>query len=537
MLKRAISQSNVLILSAGGMIGASWLFSPYISAKMAGPYALVAWLIISVFMFFIALPLCELGTIFPMAGGLINYPNITHGRGFGFLFSWTTWLAYVVCAPIEVQAVMQYASHFFPQLVDKSLVGLHLSNLGLFVAITLMFLLTLINCFGVKLFAKCNTVVSIFKFLVPTLTIIAFFTVAPSLTHHLEFHRPYREDWQHIFSTLSFGGIAFAFTGFQNGLLMAGEIEHPEKAIPLSLLGAVLIGFVIYTTLQWGFIIAIPDTAIVDGGWEHLSFAGDSAPLVGLALLLGLGGIAGLLMIDASVSPLGTTLVYSAATARILYAMGMNHELPRWISRLNRYKVPAFALFLNLGVGALSFLPFSGWQSMVAFLSSCSILSYLIGPMCLLSIRSYRDDLNAGFRLKAVRLICFIGFYAGMLMLLWCGFSILWKLCLAILIGIVLHVIADKRALVYKNWLVWFFAFAVLMLSTAYCSSYGGIGRLIFPYDLLLMLPISFCLLQLSIKLAIKKRILYLPRYAREHLMDTQIKKPQIIFGVESQTG
>jgi amino acid transporter len=521
MLKRAISKSNVLILSAGGMIGASWLFSPYISAKIAGPYALLAWLIISFFMFFIALPLCELGTLFPMAGGMINYPNITHGRGFGFLFSWISWLSYVVCAPIEVQAVMQYASHFLPQLVDKSKIGFHLSNLGLFISITLMFLVTFINFFGVKLFAKCNFVVSIFKFLVPTLAIFAFFTVAPSLTHHLEFHRLHQADWHHIFSTLSYGGVAFAFTGFQNGLLMAGEIEHPEKALPLSLLGSVLMGFIIYAALQWSFIVAIPDTALKNG-WEYLNFTGDSGPLVGLAITLGLGGVAILLMIDASVSPLGTTLVYSAATARILYAMGMNRELPKKIARLNQYKVPVVALMVNFLVGSLSFLPFSGWQAMVAFLSSCSILSYLIGPICLLSIRYFRDDLYSGFRLKAVRLVCFIGFYAGMLMLLWSGFNILWKLCLAILVGIILHLFADKRALVYKNWIIWFFVFALIILSMSYLSTFGGIALVVFPYDLLVMLPISYILLKLSVMVAVKKRILHLPRNVREQMVATK---------------
>lgn len=36
MLKRDISTTNVLIAAAGGMIGSGWLFSPYISAQIAG---------------------------------------------------------------------------------------------------------------------------------------------------------------------------------------------------------------------------------------------------------------------------------------------------------------------------------------------------------------------------------------------------------------------------------------------------------------------------------------------------------------------
>lgn len=150
MLKRVISKGNLLLLSAGGMVGASWLFSPYISAQIAGPWAMLSWLIASVFMLFIALPLCELSALFPMAGGMVNYPGLTHGRGVGFLFSWTSWLAYVVCSPIEVQAVMQYASYFFPSLVNTQKAGLHLSTWGTWVAILVMFLVTLVNYFGVR---------------------------------------------------------------------------------------------------------------------------------------------------------------------------------------------------------------------------------------------------------------------------------------------------------------------------------------------------------------------------------------------------
>lgn len=507
MLKRAITKGNLLLMSAGGMVGASWLFSPYISVKMAGPYAMLAWFIISFFMLLIALPLCELGVLFPIAGGMVNYPNLTHGRGFGFLFAWISWLAYVVCAPIEVQAVLQYASHFFPSLVDHTQVGLHLSQKGIVSAIAILLLMTFINTLGIQLFIHCNRVISIFKFIVPSCAILGFFTVAPSLTHHMEFHLPTTEDFHGIFSALSLGGIVFAFTGFQNGLMMAGEVKEPSKSLPLSLLGAVLVGFVLYSLLQWAFIVAIPDTALAQG-WSNLNFAGDSGPLVGLSLVLGLSGIAMLLMIDASVSPLGTTLVYSAATARILYALGLQKDIPTCVSRLNRFKVPAVALMINFVVGSLSFLPFSGWQNMVAFLSSCSILSYLIGPICLLSFRYYRPYENKGFRLKGANLVCFLGFYAGMLMLLWCGFEIIWKLAAAISFGVVIHIFAEKKMQGLETWLLWFIAFFTLLLPISYMSTFGGIGLLKFPVDLLLMLPVSYFLLKISVRFSEPSKIL-----------------------------
>jgi amino acid transporter len=520
MLERAISKGNLLLMSAGSMVGASWLFSPYISVKMAGTYAMLAWFIAAVFMFIIALPLCELGSLFPIAGGMVNYPNMTHGRGFGFLFSWVSWLAYVVCGPIEVQAVMQYASHFFPSLVDKSLPGFHLSDFGIFCAIATLMLITVINSLGLRLFIHCNRFISIFKFIVPTCAIIGFFIVAPSFTHHMEWRLPNQQDFYGICSALSLGGIAFAFTGFQNGLMMAGEVKNPAKALPLSLLGAVVVGFFLYSSLQWSFIIAVPDTALVQG-WQNLSFTGDSGPLVGLALVLGLVGVATLLMIDASVSPLGTTLVYSAATARILYAMGMNKDLPKKVSKLNRYKVPAFALIINFLVGALSFLPFSGWQNMVAFLSSCSILSYLIGPICLLSFRYHRPDVDGGFRLKGAKLFCFLGFYAALLMLIWCGFDIVWKLAVAIVIGVVLHLIADKKSLKEEKWLLWFVMFFSMMIPISYLSHFGGISKLSLLETFIILLPVSYILLSFAVKFAIPDAIQTLSIYTQNASNDS----------------
>jgi amino acid transporter len=499
MLKRAISNGNLLLMSAGSMVGASWLFSPFISVKMAGTYAMLAWIIAALFMFLIALPLCELSTLFPVAGGMVNYPNMTHGRGFGFLFSWISWLAYVVCGPIEVQAVMQYSSHFFPSLVDHSQEGFHLSHFGTACAIATLFLITLINSFGIQLFIHCNRLISIFKFIVPTCAIFSFFTVAPSLSHHMHWQVPKQQDLIGIFSALSLGGIAFAFTGFQNGLIMAGEVKNPIKALPMSMLGAVLIGFVLYSSLQWGFIIAIPDTALTHG-WENINFAGDSGPLVGLALILGLVGIASLLMIDASVSPLGTALVYSAATARILYAMGLNKDIPKSVSKLNRYQVPALAMGINFSVGALSFLPFSGWQNMVAFLSSCSILSYLIGPMCLMAFRTHRPEVKAGFHLKCATFFCFLGFYAGLLMMLWCGFEIIWKLALAILMGVIVHVFADSKSMKHQSYLFWFGLFFIFLLPLSYFGSFGGVKTLSLLEQFLALLPITYILMRFSVE-------------------------------------
>ncbi|CDZ78859.1 L-aspartate transporter [Legionella massiliensis] len=497
MLKRDISRTNVLIAAAGGMIGSGWLFSPFISAQMAGSNALISWIIAAVFMLFIALPLCELGAMFPISGGMTNYPSFTHGNDVGFLFAWTSWLSYVVMTPIEIQAILQYSSHFFPSLIIHEAETFTLSGIGYVFAMGIMLFVVLLNSYGIKMLAECNKIASIIKFLVPSIAIVSLLCSAPSMAN-IEINLTDKNSWVQIFTALSAGGVAFAFTGFQNGLMLAGEVQNPQRNIPIAILGAVLIGFVLYFMLQLSFLVAIPKSYLSQG-WQNLSFPGDSGPLVGLTLLLGLGVVAMLLMFDAAFSPFGTTLVYTAATSRILYGMSLNKHLPKVFLKLNRHKIPYVTLYANLLVGLFSFLPFPGWQKMVAFLSSCSILSYGIGPICLLAMRKLQPERHRPFKLSASLFFCHLAFYACNLMLYWCGFDILWKLDLALLIGFIINLVYQKRRLSECTpSLLWFAAYMGSILCLSYLGSFGGIQRLQFPFDIFIILPLSMVVLHFS---------------------------------------
>lgn len=497
MLKRDISTINILIASAGGMVGSGWLFSPFISAQIAGGNALVSWVIAAVFMLFIALPLCELGTMFPVSGGMSNYPTYTHGTEVGFLFSWAAWLSYVVMTPIEIQAILQYSSHFFPSLIAHDSATLELTGIGYAVAISIMLFIVILNSYGIKMLVECNKYASIIKFILPSIAITALLYSAPSMSN-ATINLTDKQSWVDIFTALSAGGIIFAFTGFQNGLVLAGEVKNPQRNIPIAILGAVLIGLVLYFMLQLSFLVAVPQKYLVNG-WHALSYPGDSGPLVGLTLLLGLGTVALLLMIDAAFSPFGTTLIYTAATSRILYGMSLNHHLPELFLKVNRHKIPYITLYANLLVGVFSFLPFSGWQKLVAFLSSASILSYSIGPICLLAMRHLQPHTKRPFKLAAATFCSHVAFYLCNLMLYWSGFAILWKLDVALVIGLATSLIYHRKSLFACDAsLGWFLSYMGTLLLISYLGSFGGIGVLQMPMDMLCILPFSIIMLYLS---------------------------------------
>src|SRR5579862_8903360 len=116
-LNRRFSPINLLMLSINGMVGSAWLFAPLYAAKIAGSAAIIAWLIGGIATTIIALTFAELSVMFPVAGGSAQIPRMSHGALTSFMISFVAWLSALTMAPIEVQAILQYASNYFTSLV------------------------------------------------------------------------------------------------------------------------------------------------------------------------------------------------------------------------------------------------------------------------------------------------------------------------------------------------------------------------------------------------------------------------------------
>src|SRR5204863_6758453 len=92
---------------------------PLYAAKIAGPAAMISWLIGGVAAILIAFTFAELSTMLPVAGGTAHIPQLSHGAFASFILTWIAWITALLFAPIEVQAVLQYASLFYPALMHE----------------------------------------------------------------------------------------------------------------------------------------------------------------------------------------------------------------------------------------------------------------------------------------------------------------------------------------------------------------------------------------------------------------------------------
>src|SRR5205085_3600279 len=97
--------------------------------------------------------------------------------------------------------------------------------------------------------------------------------------------------------------------------------------------------------------------------------------------------LAALLYTDAVVSPFGTGLLYTASSARLSYALGRQGFVPtllRWVSGRG---VPWVSIVFACAAGCVFFLPFPGWQSLVGFVTSATVLMYASAPLSLAALR------------------------------------------------------------------------------------------------------------------------------------------------------
>ena len=503
-LHRRFSPLHMLLLSVNGMIGSAWLFAPLYAAKLAGPAVIISWLLGGAATVLIALTFAELSTMLPIAGGTTRFAQLSHGVITGYVISWVSWLSCVTMAPIEVQAVLQYASTFFPSLTH-SLHGMPvLTGTGMLFATLIMLGLCIINVASFKGLIGFNFVLFTFKVLVIFATIFFLIKTQFHTNNFVGLGNFKSLNWPGILAAIASGGVAFAFTGFKHGVELAGEASNAQVTIPVAVVGSVLCCLVMYLGLQVAFIGALNPGDFAQG-WDKLSFSGDIGPFVGIAGILGLFLLVKFLYMDAVVSPLGAGLIYVTSTARIIYAMSKNGYLPQFLTKLNKESMPIAAIALNFVVGMFLFLPLPGWQTMVSFLVSAVVISYAMGPIALLSLRRQLPNQERHFRLPMANVLCLIAFYCCNLISYWTGWETISRLGTAILIGLIFLLIAYLRGKVNPKTLglrslFWLLPYLSGLTLISYLGSFGGKQFITFGWDFLTIGVFSIIILILALK-------------------------------------
>jgi len=428
-LRRALSFQDLFMISFGGVVGSGWLFAVSFAGELAGPASIVAWVICGIFMMAIGLCFAEVASSLHKTGQLVRGPLYSHGALTGYINASAYILGSITVPAIEAEAVITYCASNPPNLIPNAVAsnGL-LTGEGVVIAAFLLVGFFILNYVGVRFLGAFNTVVTWWKFIIPSLTIIFLFTVYHSSNMTVGGFAPF--GWPGIFTSIPTAGIGFAYLGFRRAAQFSGEAKNPQRDAPRAIVLSITAAVILYVLLQVVFIGAINWTAagIAPGNWAGLGSGPlHTAPFYNVMKEAGpalLGGFASFLLADAVISPAGTGWVFLGEATRAVYGVGADGFFPKPLLRIqHRTRIPWVALVVTTIVGGIFIAPFPSWFLFAGFVTDAFAVSLIMGGPTLLALRRHAPNIRRPFRLPAAFWIGALAFIGGAFVIYWTAFG------------------------------------------------------------------------------------------------------------------
>ncbi|EHJ08169.1 APC family permease [Staphylococcus simiae] len=496
-----INLSQLVLLGLGSLIGSGWLFGAWEASSIAGPAAIISWIIGFLVIGTIAYNYIEIGTMFPQSGGMSNYAQYTHGSLLGFIAAWANWVSLVTIIPIEAVSAVQYMSSW-PWSWAKPMAHLmhngSISTIGLLAVYVIIIIFSLLNYWSVKLLTSFTSLISFFKLGVPTLTIIMLMLSGfdtSNYGHSTSTFMPYGS--APIFAATTASGIIFSFNSFQTIINMGSEIKHPEKNIARGIVISLSLSAILYIILQSTFITSMPASMLhAHGGWSGINF---NSPFADMAILLGINWLAILLYIEAVVSPFGTGVSFVAVTGRVLQAMEKNGHIPKFLGKINhKYNIPRVAIIFNAIISMLMVTLFRDWGTLAAVISTATLVAYLTGPTTVIALRKMGPKMTRPFRAKILKFMAPLSFVLASLAIYWAMWPTTAEVILIIILGLPIYFFYEYR----MNWRntkkqiggsLWIIVYLIVLSLLSFIGSkeFNGLNWIHYPYDFIVITVIA----------------------------------------------
>ncbi len=314
-LVRGLTLTDSIAIVVGTIIGTGvFLKTATMAQTMGNPtWVLVAWVVGGALSLTGALAYAELGSIMPDAGGEYIYLKEGYGEMWGFLYGW---MRFWIGSPGSIAAYAVGAVTFASGMIDLEFMG------GKVVAsVLLITFFSLLNCFSVAFGGKLNSFMTGLKlFMILGITVGIFLFAKDVSWSHLGESAPGVDGfigWSAFGSAVL--AALWAYDGWNNLSMVAGEIKDPKKNIPLSFGIGLLIILVIYALTNVAYFYALPFSEILTSSSSNFP---DALPVATKAALTFLG-TSGVTILSAAFvfSALGAMNGSIMTGARVPYAM------------------------------------------------------------------------------------------------------------------------------------------------------------------------------------------------------------------------
>ena len=317
-LVRRLSVVGLWLLVVNGMIGAGIFGVPAEAARLAGQFSPWIFAICGVLQLPTLLCFAQLGSYFTATGGPVLYAGMAFGPIFAFQAGWCLYVARLLAFAANVNLLVNSLGYFLGGTIGPQW------------RVTLLFavcsVLTLLNAVGPRGTLNWLSALTILKFL-PLIAIVSFGLLK------LHLNLPLRASTDRPDLAAAVLLVIYVYTGFESGLVVAGEARNPQRDLPRALVAALVVCSCLYVLIQAVSMAALP------------ALASSSRPLVDVAAAL-FGPWGALLLTAGIIASVGANLVGSMfSNPRITYRLALDGHLPRWFGTVHPiYKTPVWSI-------------------------------------------------------------------------------------------------------------------------------------------------------------------------------------------------
>jgi basic amino acid/polyamine antiporter, APA family len=271
-LRRVLGVWAAVAVVVGTVIGSGiFLVSQDMVKAVGTPWMVfVVWVVGGLLSLFGALTYAELAAAMPEAGGEYVYLREAYGPFFGFLYGWSqTLVAKSASLATLATGFYLYLENFIPSFHTVILtiplpIGpgggpLEIREGQLF-AMALILALGWLNYFGVKLSGDVQVVVTIAKVALILGVIGVGLFGGRANSANLADSIPSTSGVTGFFAALL--SALWAYDGWNNVNMVAGEVKQPQRNLPLALIGGVLIVGLLYLAANLAYFLVLPGAEV-----------------------------------------------------------------------------------------------------------------------------------------------------------------------------------------------------------------------------------------------------------------------------------
>ena len=392
-LARDLGLSHAGAVVVGTIIGSGIFLVPSEMMQAVGSARVVylAWVVGGLLSFFGALTYAELGAMKPQAGGEYVYVRDAYGPLAGFLYAWTWFLiakpasiATITTGLVRILETFPVFSFFSHACISHPFTV----NYGQVVAIGATVLVSWLNYIGVRRAGEFQFLFTLLKVAIILGIVAVGFSYSGGTWANFATEFPGAKGGVAGFFAALVAAL-WAYDGWNDLNMVAGEIRDPQRNIPLSLIWGVATVGALYILVNAAVQYVLPAAAVA---------ASERPASDAVALVLGRAG-ASLVSAGMAVSMLVTLNGTILSGARVPFAMARDGYFFKTIAEVHpRFRTPWVAIVVQCGLAIVLLLLGGSFRQFFSLAIFAEWMFYMIAGSTVFVFRRRDPNLERPYR-------------------------------------------------------------------------------------------------------------------------------------------